>query len=147
MNNKLSQNAQSLQTSVSGSVTKNELRIGNWLFVDEMRNNHMISQIRETMVNVEYIRIDTNELHCSLISIDRLKGIEINEILLSNLGFKKCEFNIPDKYIREECPFSIKFRKENGFTVEYKYGHVYLKYAHQLQNLFFALTGRELTDR
>ena len=41
----------------------------------------------------------------------------------------------------------IKFRKENGFTVEYKYGHVYLKYAHQLQNLYFALTGRELTDR
>ena len=147
MNNKLSQNAQSLQTSVSGSVTKNELRIGNWLFVDEMRNNHMISQIRETMVNVEYIRIDTNELHCSLISIDRLKGIEINEILLSNLGFKKCEFNIPDKYKREDCPFNIKFRKENGFTVEYKYGHVYLKYAHQLQNLYFALTGRELTDR
>ena len=43
---------QSCQTSVSGSVTKNELRIGNWLFVDEMINNHIISQIRETMVNV-----------------------------------------------------------------------------------------------
>ena len=61
---------QSCQTSVSGSVTKKELRIGNWLFVDEMINNHIISQIRETMVNVEYIRIDTNEPHCSLISID-----------------------------------------------------------------------------
>ena len=144
---KIKPETQSCQTSVSGSVTKNELRIGNWLFVDEMINNHIISQIRETMVNVEYIRIDTNEPHCSLISIDRLRGIDMNEILLSNLGFKKCEFNIPDKYKREGCPFSIKFRKENGFTVEYKYGHVYLKYAHQLQNLYFALTGCELTDR
>ena len=144
---KLNTKTQLPQTIVSSSVTKKELRIGNWLFVDEMINNHIIYQIRETMVNVEYIRIDTNEPHCSLVSIDRLKGIEINEILLSNLGFKKCEFNIPNKYKKEGCPFSIKFRKENGFTVEYKYGHVYLKYAHQLQNLYFALTGRELTDR
>jgi hypothetical protein len=147
MQNDINENKALSQTRVSGSVSKKELRIGNWMFVDNMLNNHIICSIRETMVNCEYIRLDTNEPHCSLISIDRLRGIDINEILLSNFGFKKCEFNIPDKYKREGCPFSIKFRKENGFTVEYKYGHVYLKYAHQLQNLYFALTGCELTDR
>ena len=50
---------QSCQTSVSGWLLK-ELRIGNWLFVDEMIIITYF-QIRETMVNVEYIRIDTNE--------------------------------------------------------------------------------------
>ena len=83
------QNQQSCQNAVSGSVTKKELRVGNWMFVDDMINNHIISQIRETMVNVDYIRIDTNEPHCSLISIDRLKGIELNSNCLGNLGFKK----------------------------------------------------------
>jgi hypothetical protein len=146
-NMNIPQDSALVKTDVSGSVMKNELRIGNWMYVDDMKNNHIISQIRETMVNVEYIRIDTNEPHCSLIDIDRLKPILINDILLFNLGFKKCEFNIPDKYKRENCPFSIKYRPETGFTVEYKYGQVYLKSVHQLQNLHFALTGRELTDR
>lgn len=70
--------------------------------------------------------------------------IPITEDWVIAFGFKKYELCFPDMYVKDGCGFSIKYRKENGFTVGYRYGHVYLKYVHQLQDLYFALMGSEL---
>ena len=141
---------QCVKTDVSGSVTKKELRIGNWMFVDDMINNHIISQIRETMVNVDYIRIDTNEPHCSLIAIDRLRGIELNSNCLSNLGFKKRQW-LNDWFVNIPNSKTILIYKDGKAYIcaENQQPILYIKckYAHTIQNIYYSLTGRDLTDR
>ena len=141
---------QSCQTSVSGSVSKKELRIGNWMFVDDMLNNHIICSIRETMVNVEYIRLDNKEPHCSLISIDRLKGIELNNNCLANLGFKKRQF-LNDWFIEIPNSKTILIYKDGEAYIceENKQPCLYIKckFAHTIQNIYYSLSGFDLTDR
>ena len=140
----LSKNAQVPQcdkTAVMQSVIlPNELRIGN--LVGYKFGENEIYAIRS--FDEEYVSLKDN-ISFDYIGYDEINPLEITPFMLEKLGFKKCEFNIPDKYKKENCSFSIKYRKENGYTVEYKYGHVYLKSIHQLQNLYFALTARELT--
>jgi hypothetical protein len=126
-----SQAPQLIQTAVMQSVIlPNELRFG--IYLQEIGSDEIFQ------VDDAFFTLLELNLKCSI-------PIPLTEEWLLKLGFNKCEFNIPDKYKKEGCSFSIKYRKENGYTVEYKYGHVYLKYVHQLQNLFYSLIGRELT--
>ena len=131
MNNSYTNQAEQLnETAVMQSVIlPNELRIGN--LVGYKFGENEIYAIRS--FDEEYVSLKDN-ISFDYIGYDEINPLEITPFMIEKLGFYLCEFNIPDKY-----------RKENGYTVEYKYGHIYLKSIHQLQNLYFALTARELT--
>ena len=63
------------------------------------------------------------------------------EILLINCRFKKSPHDIRFKTLN-----SIRLKTtEKGFKFNYGESIMYIKYVHQLQNLYFALTGKELT--
>lgn len=131
-----------------------DLRIGNLIYGVSDR----IEIIRE----IHYKGgIETSPLKINTIfrsNIEDISPIELNEEWLIKLGFEKTititkEFNfeyidyrmgqfvcflLPDK--RLEVEFSAKHNTidERGYLTT-------VKYIHQLQNLFFALTGEELT--
>jgi len=68
--------------------------------------------------------------------------IPLTEDLLLKFGFERDKFYIPTLYYNSKL--RIK-NDERGFWVNACYNFVLIKYVHQLQNLYFALTGEELT--
>jgi len=102
----------------------NEFRIGNYVF----------SKIIE----------DTIKLSALLESQDlQIEPIPLTEEWLLKFGFEKIDYVSSPRYELED--FYIGYN-ENGFylQIESQIQSNYFRYIHQLQNLFFALTGEEL---
>lgn len=104
-------------------IQANELRIGNWVYSLILEENAQITSINSSIK-------------------DLLNPIELTEEILLKCGFKHKGggFYIHCKSLIELCNVSDKF-----FVVGFKdvsLGNIY--YLHQLQNLYFALTGQEL---
>jgi hypothetical protein len=112
----------------------NELRIGNYSLIDGQKIGRVV-EIRENYLKVSY-KVDEQK-RVSLIDIDRLKTIALTEEWLVKFGF---EFINHSFRLHKFC---INL-KENEFYILTETHRVFLKYVHQLQNLFFALTGQEL---
>lgn len=109
-------------------IKANELRIGNWV---------------DTVYNVPYIKItEIKEVvicgeNCKCMSYGSLKPIPLTEEILLKCGFEKQGgFWFVKGDIKIEITLSRGYFRYAGF--------VRLKYLHQLQNLYFALTGQEL---
>ena len=80
--------------------------------------------------------------------------IPINEKELIKLGFKKNDNKYVDNYIIKagDWTHSVGYDDEDMEWIYYNdyldspnYRITYIKYIHELQNLYFALTGEELT--
>lgn len=160
MNNKLSQNTQSLQTSVSGSVIlPTELRIGNYIhhnpdnapFLD---NYLTVSELGKNTISTFYI---FQNQRFNVKNRKDYQPILITEEWLIKLGFKE----ISNKQDRDRKWFKIFEIEETDelvslnlysnnvkckFDIDTGYGFktITISYVHQLQNLYFALTGLEL---
>ena len=119
----------------------NELRLGNW--VDDVDRALKIR--------------DHNQLAPWLVK--HYNPILLTEELLIKFGFEKLEFN-SEKH-GYGCEYVLEIEEVDGFRLEYQndfsIGIMYNKeqlaitpntdkarYVHQLQNLYFALTGEEL---
>lgn len=127
----------------------NELRIGNVIY-DQMFGVCVVVDITKDGINI----INGT---CA-ISIDELKGIELTEKILKDLGFSKMTDTIPFNYRTHKSKsfFYIRYGTfttdrgksdligYNGLFVANKFALV-IRYVHELQNLYFALTGEELT--
>jgi hypothetical protein len=127
------------------ALTANELRIGN-LFIrigDTMGSPiaPVIESVKGTYYEYDYyhIQAESNDLDYQ---IEVFQPIPLTEEWLFKFGFRKYS--------------STQFDKGNFWTIanhnETKHfgmwcNHleIYIKYVHQLQNLYFALTGEELT--
>lgn len=96
-----------------------ELRIGNWVSFEDLE------------IQVECLPIDYN--------YDNLQPIELTEDWLVKLGFEKYH---PDKFTKGLMVITVY---EHGCLYLANQRHVNFHYVHQLQNLYFALTGQELT--
>ena len=118
-----------------------ELRIGNILWWDYIADNAAVTSIDTLQVS-----LDRSER--SMIDIDDLNPIPITEEWLLKFGFKDDE---PHNYINvdEHGAMQIMFDQYRKVVSIFTAGaHYYMKeiqYVHQLQNLYFALTGEELT--
>jgi hypothetical protein len=124
-----------------------ELRIGNLL----LDNDKIICEVKEIREN--YILTNSLDNFKTLVAqIGLYEPIPLTEEWLLRFGFVECL----DNYIldisqrislvyfdRNECQFSIIQDVNNEIAL--KFGAV--KYVHQLQNLYFALTGEELTTQ
>ena len=117
-------------------LKNNDFRIGNFTYGIEQKPQAIrrVTSINED--NVYLIRIDG--LHGDLgYTYDNINPIKLTEEWLVNFGFKKDK--IDSTYYKGD--FEV-------FLTEYfKYKDSHLRkinYVHQLQNLYFALTGNEL---
>ena len=112
-----------------------ELRIGSWVFSEETESNFVIDEHSFSAIAVEHI--------------DAIKPIPLTEEWLVRFGFEKYNLNnftlswggvlfyyrISDR----------SFRK--GYRVMEKICFTEVKHVHQLQNLYFAITGEELINQ
>lgn len=128
-------------------IQSNELRIGNW--VNQRNRKHVGKSLYPFEIRVQ----DLKYLEGKTSFKERVEGIPLSPEILEKCGFKDIwggitEQNLlltEDIFISKD--FSIRYSYWDGDDerggIEYK-EIVKIKYLHQLQNLYFALTGGEL---
>lgn len=123
----------------------NELRIGNYVYLV----NDTPDPITEHLIQIETRHLMELEENPYLFD-----PIPLDEEWLERLGFKQggvygrndaykspCEFYFMEKYwIKDYDDYSLKHYNTGQFI-----NNSEIKYVHALQNLYFALTGEELT--
>ena len=133
-----------------------ELRIGNYIKShDEIIEVSSIEDgIKSNIVSCVcgYANIgDTKDVFIYGIEIGEVEPIPLTEEILLSCGFEKIDTkNIPLGYYYAKFPICI-IPNESGNDIEImdndysiNMGNNSPKYLHQLQNLYFALTGKEL---
>lgn len=121
-----------------------ELRIGNFVeFENDFFRMHIISE--------SYPVLDTDLFGAYVVEWDKLSPIPLTEEWLEKLGFwskyksnhlKWSLYGFDIDQISDEDENGNEIPQEQIFHYAYQYD---IKYVHQLQNLYFALTGKELT--
>lgn len=108
----------------------NELRIGNliWLWNDDLMDNEAVS----------VFEINEDELNGFKYRMRESEPIPLTEEWLVKFGFEK-----HGEYYILMNPVLLLKDNEGSFGVSFWQGND-MKYVHQLQNLYFALTGEEL---
>ena len=115
-------------------LSATELRIGNLVGIASSLN---FSIGKVTLISNNRILLEnkiSNKNH-------KFIPVELTEELLLRLGFEKDnELNFV------KFSFKVHFwSRYNSYMYGWIGGNIELKYVHQLQNLYFALTGEELT--
>lgn len=125
-----------------------ELRIGNWI-LDE---DNCEVRIAKVIVVDDYHHLGIR--HNGTPTVSKVSPIPITEIWLDKLGFKKEPMDDNECYwsyrLNDDtfCDLSFITGDKNGelevclFPYERWFRY---KYVHQIQNLFFTITGKELT--
>ena len=138
------QNQQSCQNAVMQSVLKGQnLRVGNLVYFN---GNHkevgVVSEIlKNDLTKAAPYKIGINHRVDVYYDIDKLKPIKISEEWLLKCGFKRFPWGlvVDDLLFKDDLKCSyLKLQVGNGFETS-------VNYIHELQNLYFSLTGRELT--
>lgn len=115
-------------------IRANEFRIGNWVEARDGKNK-------------SYVQVDGFLFwHFQLANADGGQAIEINSVYpipLTSEILEACGFELKeDRYFEKGRVVIYDFG--GGIYTLYQYVLPEIKYLHQLQNLYFALTGTEL---
>ena len=118
-------------------LTANELRIGNLVLFSD---NSTIFEVTGIEIGGLYVK---NQVEQTWIEIYTFEPIPLTEEWLLRLGFDKLGIVY---YIIKKVIEINYFNGIVGIDIRGQYvGTPHIKYVHQLQNLYFALTGEELT--
>lgn len=122
-------------------IDPKELRLGNWVQV----NGFPMQVVSIHHDGTIYCDFDGNEGDVwEFDEKNPCKPIQLTKEMLLKCGFLPF---YADVFIHEKLKYSDKFKiREDGYIV-YVSNEVYItkiKHLHQLQNLYFALTGKEL---
>ena len=135
----------------------NELRIGNLVF-EKYSGTMIVMGIGEnirTSGETLYLA-KQKKLPSGLYSMETVAGIELTEEWLLKFGFEIGFLRMKYKVYRLKTKngYSNWFLNNNGLMTKAFYSdnglseyYIRIKYVHQLQNLYFALTGEELTPK
>ena len=126
-------------------MKKNELRIGNWVLNKRYKSGYVmqIESIGEFGVNIELGYDGRSPIIEDDCSFNECNPIPLTEEWLLKFGFEKTDSHgdfeyLIGRYSYFRGSFYIADCDECGESVE-------VQHVHQLQNLYFALTGEELT--
>lgn len=145
MEKSVNKKEQCAQTDVMQSVLKaSDLRIGNLVYSKETNRFQKITGLTDVNPFIDAINFDYT-------NYNEIEPIIINEEWLLKFGFDKSIENFDYfervKYFKYELKVGfghITFRISE-YNIIKGSTHPNIKYVHQLQNLYFALTGSELT--
>lgn len=113
-----------------------ELRIGNWFYAMTIGGEWIESQVKDGK------HLDVLD-GCS---IDEVKPIPLTEEWLERFGIMQNTWFEDGSYmIKEDRGFGWEMYVRNAVKTK-RISFAYFKHVHQLQNLYFALTGEELTQ-
>jgi hypothetical protein len=118
-------------------MKSSDLRIGN--LVDLGNRIAKVTEIN----HLACVVVDLEETQDTIEGYERVKGIILTEEWLLNFGFEK---NNNNQFILMKGSVDILFNKDlNGWTCDgINFSINMTEHVHQLQNLYFALTGEEL---
>lgn len=120
-----------------------DFRIGN-LVSDEEGNLVTIFNILQSYCRGQY----DNELKDQLLYYENIKPIPLTEEWLLNFRFEYSEraelWYFGDNPVTHDWMITIKTTGDGFF---YKNGYFKIKYVHQLQNIYHALTGEDLVSK
>lgn len=123
------------------TMKANELRIGNWY------NEFGIPKKANATLIVALSQIEI----AGKIAID-ISPIPLTPEILEKAGFENemaeyNDFNIVSNFYNAECGINITLHDDGEYCFEFgdQGNMTVIQYLHQLQNLYFALTGQELT--
>ena len=126
----------------------NELRIGNLLtWEDEPNRLLIVSEIGFNNQKNRWVRFENGDGSIIEDEFSQLIPISLTEEWLVKFGFEKLWYD--DNGMK--LPYYRLNQNDYLFDLDYEFcatrddaGYIYLKSVHQLQNLYFALTGEEL---
>lgn len=109
-------------------ITAEECRLGNLLMT--IKNDHIVTVGIDEII---YLFEDK--------TTHKLMGIPLTDEWLEKFGYEVfyCDIEGLNTYLKDDVTI---FQQSKGFEFR---GHL-IEYAHQLQNLHFALTGKELKE-
>jgi hypothetical protein len=120
------------------SIQANELRIGNWVTYHDPDEGDMPCRIDGTDIAKLEIDDDYRAKH---------SPIELTPEILEKCGFSKTSYD-GESWYEYEAKNGIVFCEDdkNGYCEVSLdlYDCIRVKYVHELQNLYFALTGKEI---
>jgi hypothetical protein len=122
-------------------MTANELRIGNWIY------DGQVGFKEEFRVGSgDIVSIDSNDIDCDY------RPIRLTEEWLVRFGFNVRSISKTYSCYNKGERVQINIQRsedlniyEDTFWFKVYNGTISIRYVHQLQNLYFALTGNELT--
>lgn len=121
-------------------MRSNEFRLGNLYHFEDVSG-----MVVERVDYIENNMVDVNPM-------DLIHPIPLTEEWLLKFGFEKSTFGSSTMFFSNNDSFG--YIEEQAYRCNDNYGYclndekmwfLEIKYVHQLQNLFFALTGEELT--
>jgi len=122
-------------------IQANELRIGNYLHYRDKE-----SFLEVVSLGSRFETINERGLLYGSDDIEEYNPIPLTEEILLKCGFEKTKYNFYIKRYNSKHYLLTNFNK--GYTEmcvnKICGGQAVTKYLHQLQNLYFALTGEEL---
>lgn len=119
-------------------IEAKQLRIGNWVNFDN--RNWLINSVTK-----DFPYLETIEFGFGIVEYRNIEPIPLTPEILEKCGFDPTSkgffkhpnwYNVSLKYIRGT--YSLRFNFTDIVATN-------IDYVHQLQNLYFALTGEELT--
>ena len=122
----------------------NELRIGNWILIPYQNSPIAIpaheTQVQGITIFGEILTNNTPEHEGLKTHYNHVSGIPLTEKWLLKFGFSD---NGAPEWVRDLSNYNI-----GNDTIQYikndSWKCIKIRYVHQLQNLYFALTGTEL---
>lgn len=119
-------------------VSANTLRIGNLISIG---GDKMMKVVEIGTYTIRYLDNTYNDNFRAFIGYDYIKPIELTEEILLKCGFVKDIETSYRWYLDEYFTYDLD---DGGFKFEGIWIEPLIKYLHQLQNLYFCLTGKEL---
>tara|TARA_R110000822_G_C14906902_1_gene449700 strand:+ start:131 stop:493 length:363 start_codon:yes stop_codon:yes gene_type:complete len=115
-----------------------ELRIGNWVEIQGLQSKVILVDVEECICENEYCEdFENNKI------TQNLQPIPLTKEWLEKFGFENNSMNLDEEgFLHLDISF---LGGVNVYINDMEYPHI--NYVHQLQNLYFALTGEELIQR
>ena len=121
----------------------NELRLGNYVTDKSGFTMYVVGIYEDTVL----LNFKGNEGDVWEVKEEELKGVVLDTELLIKSGFKRQVTGIGwDKYSKDGIDLSLAPLSNGSYVPVYHVNGemVHIKYLHQLQNLFWCLSGKEL---
>jgi len=135
-------------------IQANELRIGNMVYESFSFNPTLEDLEIVTIHKIDSLNGIYSDIHDNLGDFDSLYPIPLTPEIIQMCGFKLDEhyktYFVTDEQNNDWSIVVNSFEESKGYLFQNSksdascYSVAYVKYLHQLQNLYFALTGEEL---
>jgi len=128
-------------------INANELRIGNNLTDHHIGSLITVVEVKENNTRCSYIRADNGQPHISIVNNEYLKPIPLTEEILLKCGFVNTDLGFVLITPNGTQFGLLGMRGKYSLGLSGPFGLVqpcFIEHLHQLQNLYFALSGQEL---